>query len=825
MMRQVKTSAALGLLAFLLPVCGEATQPSREITYIRYILPGTNTYSYWYSGRETYIKDTLPNEWFPSWDAETLKAGAVIIRSGVWWRIDRTDLASPVPHNNCYQGPNGLFDVTDPNSRVGSNGKPGHEQWIPYSSKPATSTAVDATQYYHAETNTSGRPDSLVSLSYTNVIQNRSHTASGTFLSKVLAAYQGAGPPFDPDTDCSETTLLSTISYPGSTAVDPGTIAVQATLDGVSWDGPMFYTLSGPQFIQGSSTATFSNALGGIYTFSFSGGGPTGASLINVTPSLTQTLVDQGTITYTVNFRSSPQTGFLAAQVNLDGAAWSGGITYQVSGPNGSFNGDSVPETYLVPPGTYGVNYITGGPSNAKFLGAAAAPSQTVGVGATITYTLYFTALNLEPLIESESAIGVGANGAELEAFVNAEGLATNVYFEYGVDGLGGYNTTASSPITAITFPITVEQVVTGLACGTTYTYYAVATNSAGTTYGIPQTFTTLSCPTSSAPSITAESVDGVTGNSAVLFASVSPNGLSTTAYFQYGINPSVSVNGTLSQSISGSVSSASIAAPISGLDCGTNYTYYAIGTNSAGTTAGTFLNFTTWPCVAASPFVTSEGVDGITQTSAVFHGTVIPNGLETYARVAYGTNQSTSLTEIPPPAIDLGSGYNEIRFSVSASGLSCGTTYFYYVIAVNAATGTGGQVLSFTTLPCGASSGASFYTLTPCRILDTRPSNSPISADSGEAIQITGICGIPATATSVALNVTAVSPTSQGILSVYPVGSVPPNYTVAFGAGQTRAASTVIGLSSYGMVNVFCYMPSGQGQTNFLIDVTGYFQ
>lgn len=50
---------------------------------IRYIQPN-GSYAYYSSNKETYIKNTLPNEWIPSWPSETLKAGAVIIRSGVY---------------------------------------------------------------------------------------------------------------------------------------------------------------------------------------------------------------------------------------------------------------------------------------------------------------------------------------------------------------------------------------------------------------------------------------------------------------------------------------------------------------------------------------------------------------------------------------------------------------------------------------------------------------------------------------------------------------------------------------------------------------------
>ncbi|MFY9824900.1 MAG: hypothetical protein WAM82_26215 [Thermoanaerobaculia bacterium] len=271
----------------------------------------------------------------------------------------------------------------------------------------------------------------------------------------------------------------------------------------------------------------------------------------------------------------------------------------------------------------------------------------------------------------------------------------------------------------------------------------------------------------------------------------------------------------------------ASIAAPISGLACNTSYTFYAIGNNSAGTNIGSFFRFRTWPCSSSPPVITSESVDSITQTSAVFHGAAIPNGIDTFVRVEYGTNQSTSLIGIPPPAISIGSGTSAVPFSVGASDLTCGTTYFYYVMAVNSVTGTGGNVLSFTTQPCATSSPAtSFYTLTPCRIFDTRnPGYFAIGAASGVVVpMVMGTCGVPSTAKAVALNVTAVNPTATGSLTVFPATGVPPSTsTVAVRPGTTRAASTIVGLSSGGTVTVFNSMASGQ--SDFILDVTGYFQ
>jgi hypothetical protein len=631
-MRPARVAALLGLFTFL-PSVGEATKPARDIIYIQYVhvVNGHTKLTYYWQPIEDYIMDVLPNEWITAWDAETLKAGAVIVRSGAWWHVNRSALGSRWPSNNCDGGSLGgyNFDVCDPNVLVCPSGKQGFEQWYPdkWQGQAPTNLAVFQTQYYHAETSApdkrgAGAPDRFVALRYDKThIQKPVHNASGDFIAKLNSAYTGNGAPYNPNQTCSQTDPWSVISFPSDAALDPGTIVVQATLDGVPWVGPLSYTLSGPQFIQGDSTGAFPNVLGGSYTFSYGGGGPAGGSLVDIFPGPTQTLVDQGTITFQVNFRSSPQMGFLIARVNLDGVEWNGGITYQVSGPKGSFSGASVFEEFLVSPGVYNVQYIVGGPPNTKYVGLDVAPSQSVGVGETITFTFYFTAFNLEPVVDNERAIGIAATGATLMASVNAEGLQTDVYFQYGVDGAGAFSSTAHSPISAITFPIDVAEEATGLTCGTTYTFYAVATNNAGMTVGPAQTFTTS---------------------------------------------------------------------------------------------------------------------------------------------------------------------------------------------------------------PCGPGAGTSFYTLTPCRILDTRPPvNNPIGADNGRWMQIAGTCGIPLTAKAVALNVTVVLPTSQGFLSLYPSppGYPAPNYTVAFGAGTVRAASTVVGLNADGTLDVFCAMPSGQGQTDYILDVSGYFQ
>ena len=124
-----------------------------------------------------------------------------------------------------------------------------------------------------------------------------------------------------------------------------------------------------------------------------------------------------------------------------------------------------------------------------------------------------------------------------------------------------------------------------------------------------------------------------------------------------------------------------------------------------------------------------------------------------------------------------------------------------------------------------------SFFTVTPCRVADTRnpagPSGGPaLAANAARTFPVVGICGIPSTATAVAINVTVVDETDYGHLRVYPAGDAPPgSSTINFGAGQVRANNAIVPLGLSGQISVQCTMPSGsKGQTHFLFDVTGYF-
>lgn len=129
-----------------------------------------------------------------------------------------------------------------------------------------------------------------------------------------------------------------------------------------------------------------------------------------------------------------------------------------------------------------------------------------------------------------------------------------------------------------------------------------------------------------------------------------------------------------------------------------------------------------------------------------------------------------------------------------------------------------------------GATAGASFHTLTPCRVLDTRNPNGPLGGPavaglSQRSFVLTGTCGVPITAKSVSVNVTITLPASDGDLRFYPGNApVPPTSTINFRPGQTRANNAMLRLATDG-TGAVGVRNDGAGPVHLIVDVNGYFE
>jgi hypothetical protein len=136
----------------------------------------------------------------------------------------------------------------------------------------------------------------------------------------------------------------------------------------------------------------------------------------------------------------------------------------------------------------------------------------------------------------------------------------------------------------------------------------------------------------------------------------------------------------------------------------------------------------------------------------------------------------------------------------------------------------------------------ARFYTITPCRLIDTR---QPTGTFGGPSLQggatrtfpIGGYCGIPNDAIAIAANLTAVNATSTGDLQVIPAGMTSPGiaslWLSAVPIGSIRANFSQLVLTGgnpYGSIAIVNEQPVPQpplpnNTTNVIVDISGYYR
>ncbi|HYL05922.1 MAG TPA: alkaline phosphatase family protein [Thermoanaerobaculia bacterium] len=166
-----------------------------------------------------------------------------------------------------------------------------------------------------------------------------------------------------------------------------------------------------------------------------------------------------------------------------------------------------------------------------------------------------------------------------------------------------------------------------------------------------------------------------------------------------------------------------------------------------------------------------------------------------------------------------------------SFTGAALLTTGAQSLAAADLAKGTisGGAVVTVTPPMGGA---ANFFTVKPCRVADTRgpagPYGAPALAGSGPRrdFSLAGRCGVPAGASAVAANLTVVSPSGAGFLNVDPTGTPATGTSILnFRAGAVRSNNAVLSLLGSPAGSVSVQAGAFTGQTDFVLDVSGYFQ
>ncbi|MFM1791374.1 MAG: hypothetical protein RLZZ526_1701, partial [Actinomycetota bacterium] len=236
-----------------------------------------------------------------------------------------------------------------------------------------------------------------------------------------------------------------------------------------------------------------------------------------------------------------------------------------------------------------------------------------------------------------------------------------------------------------------------------------------------------------STPAVSTAAATSITSSSATLNGTVNPALASSTVTWAWGTSDAVSAATTVVGSTHTGSATASVSQAITGLSAGTKYWYWVKGTNSAGTSVSTAGTFTTSGSV---PVVATGSTSSVSSNRATLNGTVNPGEMETAAWFTWGEKQDLS----DGKRVDYRSitGSTDTDASVTVTGLTESTRYYYRIEASNGLGSAKGDIKSFTaSRPVGISvnDAAEFTNKKSVTIFATGPTGSTqviISNDGG---------------------------------------------------------------------------------------------
>ncbi|HEV7670457.1 MAG TPA: galactose oxidase-like domain-containing protein [Thermoanaerobaculia bacterium] len=175
----------------------------------------------------------------------------------------------------------------------------------------------------------------------------------------------------------------------------------------------------------------------------------------------------------------------------------------------------------------------------------------------------------------------------------------------------------------------------------------------------------------------------------------------------------------------------------------------------------------------------------------------------------------------------------NRLSFTQTAGGLSVTAPSSanlappgHYMLFLLNASGVP-SVAQIVRISTGSLPGLDYHSVTPCRILDTRSTGPALTSGVKRIVQVTGLCGIPADAASVSINVTAVTPSSDGSITLFPGNSsLPPTSSVNFTHGMIRTNNVILSLATDASGTLAAQASlAGGGQVDLIVDINGFFR
>jgi hypothetical protein len=477
------------------------------------------------------------------------------------------------------------------------------------------------------------------------------------------------------------TDITSTTAKGHGKVTDQGGSAV--TERGICWSTSPSPTTSGNHVNSGTGTGEYTVSLTNltpgtkyyVRAYATNSQGTTYGEQKDFTTSATLPTVVTGDISGTTAHGEVTNAG--GAIVTERGICWGTSHNPTTAGTHGSSGTGtgsfSVELTDLAPGTTY---YVRAYATNSA--GTAYGSEKTLTTDATLPTVTTGEVSNITQTTAQGSGNVTNSGGAN----VTERGVCWSTSHNPTISGNHANNGTGTGGFTVN---------MTGLTANTHYYVRAYAKNSAGVSYGSEVDFTTAQ--NVSAPTVTTTQVTNVTQTTATGGGNVTNSGGATVT--ERGICWSTSHNPTTSGSHANSgTGTGSFTVNMTGLTANTTYYVRAYAVNSAGTSYGSEVSFTTQQALTV-PTVTTSQVTIIQQTTATGGGNVTNSGGAnvTERGICWGTSHNPT-TNGSHASNGTGTG----SYTVNMSGLSPGTTYYVRAYAINSAGTAYGNEVSFTT-------------------------------------------------------------------------------------------------------------------------------
>jgi sugar lactone lactonase YvrE len=276
---------------------------------------------------------------------------------------------------------------------------------------------------------------------------------------------------------------------------------------------------------------------------------------------------------------------------------------------------------------------------------------------------------------------------------------------------------------------------------------------------------------TVTAPAATTGAATNVSATSAVLAATVNPNGADTHVMFLYGTNSNLTgASQTPSQDLGSASGADPASATLSGLTADTTYYYQVIAQNSVGTASGSIFSFTTIPApyfslitgaplsitpgatsgnssqVAVTPWYNFAGTVNLTCAIAPVAASDPPSCTVTPSVTVSGVNAVNAMVTIATTAASTQSRLAPVRWPHStAAVLACILLFVFPARRRRRLAIFFGSLLLYAVTSCGGGSSGTG---------NTSPPPNPGTTPGTYTITITGVSGSLTETGTVALTV-----------------------------------------------------------------------